>query len=235
MVGWSALCSRGPLLTLGSPRYPAPSQLDKHNVRDYFRKMSLTNPFGDFEVTDPQAMRALAHPVRLGVLSHLQRHGPATATQLADVVGASPSVTSWHLRHLAKFGLVKDWDGGTDARERWWQAAARGFRFELPAGPEGTAAFRQLSGQLFDTALMQARHWITEVEPHLEPGWLAHAGVSNTGLVVTEEELAQIEKGIDEVLAPFVTRAGTEGNAEARGVRLLRFFMPAAGPESGSE
>jgi DNA-binding transcriptional ArsR family regulator len=197
--------------------------------------MSLTNPFDDFEVTDPQAMRALAHPVRLGALSHLQRHGPATATQLAGVVGASPSVTSWHLRHLAEFGLVKDWDGGTDGRERWWQAVARRFRFELPAGPEGAAAFRQLSGQLFDTALTQARRWITEVEPHLDPGWLAHAGVSNTRLVVSEQELAQIEKGIDEVLAPFVTRADAEADAEARSVRLLRFFMPDADPESGSE
>jgi DNA-binding transcriptional ArsR family regulator len=220
---------------VGSPSYPALLQLDKHNVRDYFRKMSLTNPFGDFEVTDPQAMRALAHPVRLGALSHLQRHGPATATQLAEVVGASPSVTSWHLRHLAKFGLVKDWDGGTDGRERWWQAAARGFRFELPTGPEGAAAFRELSAQLFDAALTQARRWITEVEPHLEPGWLAHSGVSNTRLVVTEQELAQIEKGIDQLLAPFVTRVAAEGSAKARGVRLLRFFMPDVGPESGSE
>jgi DNA-binding Lrp family transcriptional regulator len=193
--------------------------------------MSLTNPFGDFEVTDPQAMRALAHPVRLRALSHLQRHGPATATQLAEIVDASPSVTSWHLRHLAKFGLVKDWDGGTDARERWWQSVARGFRFDLPAGAEGAAAFRQLSGQLFDTALSQARRWITEVEPQIEPDWLAHSGVSNTRLVVTPDELTQIEQGIDELLGPFVTRASVEDTTEARGVRLLRFFMPEAGAE----
>ena len=46
-------------------------------------------------------MRALAHPVRLAILSRLQRHGPATATELSEHVDASPSVTSWHLRHLA--------------------------------------------------------------------------------------------------------------------------------------
>ena len=45
--------------------------------------MSLRNPYGDFEITDPQAMRALAHPVRLAALSYLQKNGPATATQLA--------------------------------------------------------------------------------------------------------------------------------------------------------
>ena len=48
---------------------------------------------GDFEITDPRAMRALAHPVRLAILSQLQRHGPATATQLAPEVGATDLAT----------------------------------------------------------------------------------------------------------------------------------------------
>lgn len=45
--------------------------------------MSLTNPYGDFEITNPRAMRALAHPTRMAAIRHLQRHGPATATQVA--------------------------------------------------------------------------------------------------------------------------------------------------------
>ncbi|MET8218925.1 hypothetical protein [Streptomyces hirsutus] len=32
----------------------------------------------DTEFTDPQAMRALAHPVRLAILDRLQGHVPAT-------------------------------------------------------------------------------------------------------------------------------------------------------------
>ena len=112
--------------------------------------MSLRNPYGDFEITDPQAMRALAHPVRLAALSWLQRHGPATATQLSERVGASPSVTSWHLRHLANFGLVIDGPPptGTDKRQRWWRAATKGFRIEMPDTPEGAEAARLLGGQL---------------------------------------------------------------------------------------
>ena len=92
--------------------------------------MSLKNSLGDLELTDPHAMRALAHPVRLAILEQLQRHGPATATRLSPAVGATPSVTSWHLRHLAGFGLVRDSDAGTDRRQRWWKASARGFRFD---------------------------------------------------------------------------------------------------------
>jgi DNA-binding transcriptional ArsR family regulator len=215
------------------PGPPVPRRLDRRFVRDYFRNVSLTNPFGDFEVTDPQAMRALAHPVRLAILTHLQRHGPATATRLSGVASASPSVVSWHLRHLAGFGLVRDWEGGTDGRERWWQAAARGFRFDLPEGAEGEAAYRMLSGRLFETNLAQARRWFAGVEPDLDARWRAHSGTSNTRLVVTLEELAAIEEQIDEVLAPFVNRDSAPAGGETRGVRVLRFFMPEATPETG--
>ncbi len=37
--------------------------------------MDSGNRLGDIEITDPQAMRALAHPVRLAILERLQRHG----------------------------------------------------------------------------------------------------------------------------------------------------------------
>src|SRR6476469_10568300 len=90
------------------------------------------NPYGDLELEDPRAMRALAHPVRLAILSHLQRTGPATATELSEHVDATPSVASWHLRHLAQFGLVRDSDVGDDGRKRYWEAAARGVRIEFP-------------------------------------------------------------------------------------------------------
>ena len=102
------------------------------------------NRLGDIEITDPKAMRALAHPVRLALLERLQRYGPATATQLSPHVGATPSVTSWHLRHLAGFGLVRDAEVGGDRRERRWEAVARGFRVEVPEGGEGQSAAEYL-------------------------------------------------------------------------------------------
>lgn len=115
--------------------------------------MTSANLYGDFEITDPKTMRALAHPVRLALLERLQRHGPATASQLAPHVGATPSVTSWHLRHLARFGLVRDAEPGADRRERRWGASSRGFRFSSSVGgEEGRAAARQLADQMFERA-----------------------------------------------------------------------------------
>ena len=193
--------------------------------------MSLTNPLGDLPVSDPQAMRALAHPVRLAVLSYLQRNGPATATLLSPHVGATPSVTSWHLRHLATFGLVLDADPDEvpgDRRQRWWKAAARGFRVEVGEGPEAEAAVRVLGEQLFETARRQVDAWATGPAQQLDHTWLRVAGVSNTLVRLTAAELGEINGKIDELLGRYVQRPDRDLPEDARDVRILRYFMPEA-------
>lgn len=193
--------------------------------------MSLTNPFGDLEVTDPQAMRALAHPVRLAVLSFLQRNGPATATMLSPHVGATPSVTSWHLRHLAGFGLVTDADPDEvpgDRRQRWWKAKARGFSVAVGDDPESQGAARALGEQLAIAAQQQVSEWIAETGPALPPEWQRLAGVSNTNVALTPAELEQLSGRIDELIAPYVHRAEADAPAGARTVRILRHYLPGA-------
>jgi len=193
--------------------------------------MSLRNPYGDFEITDPQAMRALAHPVRLAALSYLQKNGPATATQLSEHVGASPSVTSWHLRHLATFGLVVDGPppSGSDRRQRWWNAVARGFRYAMPDTPEGTEAGRLLRTEMMNQVLEAAQQWLVETEPNLDPEWSRLAGSANTLLMLTLAEAEAIENAIEELLAPYVQRrdAGDVPD-DARPVRHLRISLPEA-------
>ena len=197
--------------------------------------MQGSNPYNDFEITDPKAMRALAHPVRLAILERLQRQGPATASQLSPHVGATASVTSWHLRHLAGFGLVRDAEPGPDRRERRWEAAARGFRIAIEGegtgAGEGTdwSAVRALAAQMFQQAADLPRRWLAETEPRLEPEWLSRAGLSNTGVVVSPEELDAIEDAIEAVLAPYVLRDRTTPQPGRRDVRLLRYVLPGAG------
>ncbi|MFD6275250.1 ArsR/SmtB family transcription factor [Streptomyces sp. NPDC060209] len=199
--------------------------------------MDSSNRLGDIEINDPQAMRALAHPVRLAILDRLQQHGPATATQLAPDVGATPSVTSWHLRHLAGFGLVRDSEAGTDRRERRWEAVARGFRFETPqdaADEEGRSAARVLSQQMFLRHADLPGRWAAEVEPGLDPKWQRPAGLASTRLVVSAEELVAIEDGIERILAPYVTRDPAERPTDSRAVQLMRYVLP-EGAEGAEE
>ncbi|TDX02493.1 ArsR family transcriptional regulator [Kribbella sp. VKM Ac-2566] len=193
--------------------------------------MSLRNPYGDFEITDPQAMRALAHPVRLAALSYLQKNGPATATQLSEHVGASPSVTSWHLRHLAEFGLVIDVPppSGTDRRQRWWNAAARGFRYEMPDTPEGAEAGRLLRTEMMNQVLEAAQQWLVETEPNLDPEWSRLAGSANTLMVVTPAEAEALESAIEQLMAPYIQRRDAgESPDDARPVRYVRISLPEA-------
>ena len=187
--------------------------------------MSLKNAVGDFEVSDPRAMRALSHPVRLAILSRLQRHGPSTATQLAPEVGATPSVTSWHLRHLESFGLITDAES-PDRRQRYWKAVARGFRFEMPDDEVGRAAGHLLRGAMHAQNLAQLVRWADEIQPRLDPVWDRVAGAANTRVDVTAEEADQVLSGMEALLAPYVRRADEELPEGTRTVRFLRYAMP---------
>lgn len=189
----------------------------------------MANPYGDVEL-DARGMRALAHPVRLAILTRLQSDGPSTATRLSESVGASPSVTSWHLRHLAKHGLVRDAEARGNGRERWWEAASRGFRVVV-SDEVGRRAAGALRDALDETEGDQVGDWRREVEPHLELEWLALSGLANTTILATREELEQVEAAIEELLAPYVLRKDAPADdvpAAARTVRIRRHVLPAA-------
>jgi DNA-binding transcriptional ArsR family regulator len=73
------------------------------------------------------ALRAMAHPLRADMYEALTAFGPATATQLGDRLGESSGSTSYHLRQLAKHGLVREVEGRGTARERWWERVPGGI------------------------------------------------------------------------------------------------------------
>src|SRR4051812_6390942 len=89
-------------------------------------------------VTDIDALRTLAHPIRYRLLGHLMAVGPQTASQCAAVVSETASNCSYHLRELARFGLVERADEAPDGRERPWQSTATGWVFD--AGSDTTSA-----------------------------------------------------------------------------------------------
>jgi hypothetical protein len=140
-------------------------------------------------------------------------------------------VTSWHLRHLAGFGLVTDADPAEvpgDRRQRWWKAKARGFSIAMSDDPESVVAARSLGDQLAAAAQQQVSEWIAEVGPALPTAWQQVAGVSNTQVPLTPEELAELSARIDELIAPYAHRAEADAPAGARVVRILRHYLPGA-------
>jgi DNA-binding transcriptional ArsR family regulator len=196
--------------------------------------MVMANPYGDIEL-DARGMRALAHPVRLAILTRLQSNGPSTATRLSETVGASPSVTSWHLRQLAAHGLVRDASDAASlrdhGRERWWEAVSRGFRFAPDPDEDSLEAATTLQQVMESVDGDLVGRWRAEVEPRLEPEWRRLAGRANTRVLVTAAELEGVEAAIEQLLAPYVLRKDQPPATYppgVRSVRLVRHTLPAA-------
>src|SRR3982750_5031446 len=91
-------------------------------------------------IRDPRVMRALAHPARIEIVEYLNSTGAVvTATECAGMVGLSPSATSYHLRELARYGLVEQAPSRGDGRERVWQSPGTGLRIEADQREPGAA------------------------------------------------------------------------------------------------
>jgi len=100
---------------------------------------------------DPRVLRAIAHPVRNRILTELDAHGPLRAADVAQLLGIPANSASFHLRQLAKFGLVEeDPAAARDKRDRVWKATElAGFDVSLgeiektPGGRAASAVFRR--------------------------------------------------------------------------------------------
>jgi DNA-binding transcriptional ArsR family regulator len=65
-------------------------------------------------------MWAMAHPLRFRIWE-LLREGPSTASQIGRRLGESRGTASYHLRILARAGLIAEDEALGTRRERWWR------------------------------------------------------------------------------------------------------------------
>jgi DNA-binding transcriptional ArsR family regulator len=110
------------------------------------------------EPRDPQAIRALAHPVRMALIELLVHTGTLTATQASEALGESPANCAFHLRTLAKYGFVEE-AGGGKGRERPWRRTHQALHFETsaPDNAEYAAAARAFEDMWFGWLLQRAQ------------------------------------------------------------------------------
>ena len=153
---------------------------------------------------DAAVMRAMAHPARLALLEHLRNGGPATATECAGVVGLSPSATSYHLRALARAGLVEAAPGRGDGRERLWRISAG--RYEVSGiadlAPEGREALRALLESLLAWDDARVRRYLSRLDA--EPReWQDAAFFMDSTLQVTAGELTALSEAVEALIAPY--------------------------------
>ncbi|WP_033339428.1 ArsR/SmtB family transcription factor [Catenuloplanes japonicus] len=171
-------------------------------------------------ISDPRVMRALAHPARLAIMEHLGSTGESvTATSCAEVAGLSPSATSYHLRALAKAGMVEEAPSRGDGRERLWRASAPSFSIE--AGRDASDDTRAAEIALIDTYLQRDFERIQAYarNAHLvPPEWYNVAQLSSIVCAMTPEELAEINQAFSDLIEPYRRRRRTDPPETARTV-----------------
>ncbi|MBF8185902.1 winged helix-turn-helix transcriptional regulator [Nonomuraea sp. K274] len=170
-------------------------------------------------LSDPKAMRALAHPARLSILNRLGVEGSATATEVAESAGITPSAASYHLRMLAKYGFVEDAPPRGDGRERLWKAVDRplsvGVRSDDSPDVRDAkvlvmSAFRREANAAADRALANFR------EPE---EWRDATRFNRTRIRVDAQEMAQLNEAIEKIIEPYVALRRGEQDAPS-GARI---------------
>jgi len=178
------------------------------------------------EITDPKAMRALAHPVRLAILDAMRNEGELTATRAADLLKQSPGNMSWHLQMLAKYGFIVEVEGAK-GRSRPWKIAPGANRFSVSeAVPGSTDAIEHLVITVLDRSFEQLQEWWRQ---HKDFGdaWFDVSFVKEDTSFLTPAELAEINDQMQQLLSRYDERSDpAERPAEALPVHMVTFAHP---------
>jgi predicted ArsR family transcriptional regulator len=174
----------------------------------------------------------LAHTGRYAILERLQTRGPATATECAEVAGLSPSACSYHLRLLAKHGFVEEdtaAEGRSDGRERVWRAATSGW-FADPAADADPREMQVIDSTLTRVMMASSDQRVLAFVDRAasEPEWRDAALLSNSTIVATVEELAEVSQALMTVLRPYFLSERSAGDrpAGARDVHVSIRMAP---------
>jgi hypothetical protein len=144
------------------------------------------------DLTDPKAMRALAHPLRMTLLELLKVHGTLTATQASELLGESPANCAFHLRTLAKYGFAEE-AGGGKGRERPWRSVPVSIIVEPENidDPQAKIAAEALSRAWEDRWMERARKSLA-ASYNLPSPWNGSAHASQRINFLTPEEMSEL-------------------------------------------
>lgn len=141
-------------------------------------------------LSDINALKALAHPLRQELLARLRRHGPATSADLAAEFDEDRGATSYHLRQLARFGFVAEDTERSSGRRKYWRAVPQDMRLPRhPTDPETAAAADELGRQWLASADRDLTAYLSDRQAFGD--FTAAAMHSFGGTTLTAEELTR--------------------------------------------
>ena len=177
-------------------------------------------------ISDPRAVRAMANPLRQVAVDELyRRQGPATATELAELVGLTPSAMSYHLRAIEATGLIRRGESA-DGRERPWLPAAPDY--SLVASADADAVHRTI---LIDSRLAPMRQRMEEVlaarsvrPPDAD---IAYMVLATGQMLLAPDEVARLQERVQEIFDEYeALSADRRESGELRRSRYMWSVLP---------
>jgi DNA-binding transcriptional ArsR family regulator len=169
-------------------------------------------------------VRAAAHPLRLRLLEVL-REGPATASRLARRLGESSGATSYHLRVLAKHGLIEE-DERRGGRERWWRRVEERMTV-VPSSAAGEPEYEAAVAQLREVFLERDERALGAFlrDPPADATWLEASFLGGWTVYATPEEIEGLTRTILATIDPL-RRAPADRPPGARRVYVTWRALP---------
>jgi len=146
------------------------------------------------------------HPVRTALLELLAETGTITATEAAQRLGYSSGLCSFHLRQLARHGVIEEAPHRGRGRVRPWR-----LRTESTDHPTGqdVPGFDDLARSLEDESYQR---WLAH-RAHAPAEWQRDESFSAV-VHLTPEEMTELAEALRRVLRPYQER-GERGRGPA--------------------
>jgi hypothetical protein len=186
------------------------------------------------EIVDASAMRALAHPLKWALMDALLVEGAATSTRCAELVGDTQANCSFHLRQLARYGLVEE-APSSSKRERPWQLTTVEQSWATVQPDEYRArAAAELERVFVQHEMAKLMRWERSASTYPED-WRRAALRSAAQTWLTAAEMAELGERITEVMLTYRDRL-TDPAKRPAGSRPVRLFsagypLPQDAPE----
>lgn len=178
---------------------------------------------------DPRILRAIAHPTRNRVLHELSAAGSLRAADIAKRTGIPANQASFHLRQLAKYGLVEVApEAGRDKRDRVWRLVEDDITLsprEMVDQPGGEAAYT-----VFQRNSVSWGHHLVDQAFQIsrDEGDPAKRIVSESSLRLTGDDAERLQRDLNEVVARYrdAGRRSTDDELDLYSVYQLIQPMP---------
>jgi DNA-binding transcriptional ArsR family regulator len=173
-------------------------------------------------VSDIGTLKALASPIRWQILGYLGEHEEATATDLARALGESTGTTSYHLRLLARHGLVAE-AASADKRERPWRKVPQDLRFP-PIAEDTPAAERDARMAVHRLRLAEDLAHLTALADRDKPEEVAWSRISRSSIRVSQPQLEQFGTEFRALVARHADLAAQAPPGEPTELVQLRLY-----------